>query len=144
MPQVSISQIVEVPMDELWDQVRHFASIGDWHPLIEESSMEEGKPGDQLGAVRNLLAEGEHHRDRLQEMSDLEHYYKYTLVDAPLPVENYVATFRLTEVNEGDRTPVEWSCQFDISPSDQEETVNMLEEVFRNGVNVLKRRMENG
>lgn len=142
MPEVAVSQVIDVPVEEAWDRVRHFASIGEWHPLIEESYIEDDGPGDRLGVVRNLLAEGEHHRDRLQEMSDLNHYYKYTLVDAPLPVDNYVATFGLIEISEGDRCRAEWSCRFDVAPEDRVDVVSMLEEVFRDGMNSLKEYLE--
>src|SRR5204863_79686 len=76
-----------------------------WHPLIAESHIEDGKPSDQVGCVRNFkLTNGGHLRERLLSFSDLDRTFIYNILESPLPLSNYVATFHCAPITEGNKT----------------------------------------
>ena len=57
-----------------------------------------------------------------------------------MPVENYVATIRLTEITDGDRSFIEWSAEFDTdAESDMRELVG--DGVFQGGFDALKKAL---
>ncbi len=120
MAKVYVSGIINAPVDKVWAYARDFNGHGEWHPLIAESRVEDGRPSDQVGCVRNFkLANGGHLRERLLTFSDLERFFTYNIIVSPMPIQNYIATFRCTPVTEGDKTFVEWSAEFDVAPKDE-------------------------
>jgi Polyketide cyclase / dehydrase and lipid transport len=79
-----------------------------------ESVIEEGKSGDTVGAIRNVLYRERQIRQRLLALSDVERSQTYEFCGAPsLPVVNFRATLRIREVADGDRAFVEWWATFD-------------------------------
>ena len=120
MAKVYVSDIIEAPIDRVWAVARDFNGHGDWHPLIAESHVEDGLPSDQVGCVRNFtLSDGGHLRERLLSFSDLDHAFTYNILVSPMPIQNYVATFRCTPVTEREATFVEWQAEFDVGPEDE-------------------------
>ena len=41
------------------------------------------------------------------------------IIVSPMPIENYVATFGVKPITEGNRTFVEWMAEFDVGPQDE-------------------------
>lgn len=120
MAKVYVSGIIDAPIEKVWAVARDFNGHGEWHPLISESHIEDGRPSDQVGCVRNFtLTDGGHLREKLLAFSDHDRFYTYNILVSPMPIENYVATFRCTPVTEGDKTFVEWSAEFDVAPEDE-------------------------
>ena len=143
MAKVYVSDIIEAPIDRVWALARDFNGHGEWHPLIAESHIEDGLPSDQVGCVRNFtLTDGGHLRERLVSFSDLDHAFIYNIIVSPMPIENYVATFRCTPVTERNATFVEWQAEFDVGPENEAE---IKEKVGRNtfaaGIRALSARM---
>ena len=62
-----------------------------------------------------------------------------------MPLEDYVATLRLTPVTEGDRCFIEWTAEFSCDPSVEEDLVNGIgQDVFQTGFDALKRHFQGG
>lgn len=130
MVKVYVSAIIDLPVDKVWAYARDFNGHGEWHPLIAESHIEDGKPSDQVGCVRNFkLTDGGQLRETLLSFSDLERSFTYDIIVSPMPIENYLATFTCKPVTEGDKTFVEWQASFDVAPADEP---NIKEKVGRN------------
>ena len=84
-----------------------------WHPAIAESRIEAGETGDTVGAVRAFrLADGSMLREQLIALSDRNRELTYCLLEAPIPLVDYVATMRLRPVTDGDRTLLVWESRF--------------------------------
>ena len=47
-------------------------------------------------------------REQLLSLSDRDHSFTYCILDAPIPLEGYVATVRLKPVTDGNRTFWHW------------------------------------
>jgi len=117
MAKVYVSGVIDAPIDKVWAYARDFNGHHEWHPLIAESHIEEGRPSDQVGSVRNFtLSNGGKLRERLLTFSDLDRFFTYNIIVSPMPIKDYIATFRCKPITEGDKTFVEWSAEFEVGP----------------------------
>ncbi|MXY33329.1 MAG: SRPBCC family protein, partial [Boseongicola sp. SB0664_bin_43] len=72
-------------------------------------------------------------------------FVTYSILESPMPLEDYVATLRLTPVTEGDRTFIEWTAEFSCDPRDEDELATMIgTDVFQAGFDALKRQFGGG
>jgi NADPH:quinone reductase len=109
------SAVVDAPIERVWAVLRDFNSHSAWHPAVGPSEIENGEPSDQIGCVRNFaLKDGNHIREQLLALSDRDHVSTYCILDATLPMRNYVATVTLKRVTDGDRTFWHWESTFDV------------------------------
>lgn len=142
MPKAYASSVINAPADTVWAAIRDFNGLPDWHPGIADSVIEEGKRGDQVGAVRSFhLKDGAHIRERLLSHSDAERCYAYNFETTPFEVLNYHATLRVTPVTDGNRTFIEWWTTFDCPVEKIDEWVGIFAKgVFQSGFDALKAR----
>lgn len=112
----------------------------DWHPGFVDSHIEDGQPSDKVGCIRNFnLKGGENIRERLLALSDAEHLCTYTILESPLPIENYVATLRLVPITDGNRTYAEWTAEFNCRPGEEEGLINTIGDgIFQDGFDAFK------
>lgn len=139
MAKVYVSGIIDASVEKVWAVARDFNGHGEWHPLIAESHIEGGRPSDQVGCIRNFtLTDGGHLREQLLAFSDRDHFFTYNILVSPMPIENYVATFRCTSVTEGNKTFVEWSAEFDVAPENETEIKEKVgRATFAEGIGAL-------
>ncbi len=141
MPRVYVSSVIGAPADRVWERVRDFNGLPRWHPAIRESRIENGEPADRVGCVRDFyLQNGDRIREQLLGLSDYDMFCTYSILDSPMPLQNYVATLRLTPVTDGERTFAEWSAEFDCAPEAADDLVAGIgRNVFQGGFDSLKR-----
>jgi NADPH:quinone reductase len=109
------SAVIDAPVERVWAVLRDFNSHGAWHPAVGESRIERNEPSDQVGCVRNFfLKDGNHIREQLLALSDRDYLSTYCILDATLPMRNYVATVQLKKITDGDRTFWHWESTFDV------------------------------
>jgi hypothetical protein len=107
---------------DIWEIVRDFNNYSVWVGGAGESRIEEGKSGDAVGAVGNVLYLERRIRQRLLALSDVDRSQTYEFCGAPsLPLEAFQATIRLTPIVDGNRTFVEWWATFDCESGQSEE-----------------------
>lgn len=141
MARVFTSSVIDAPADEIWGRIRDFNGLPSWHPMIAESTIEEGLPSDQVGCVRNFrLQNGDQLREQLLGLSDYDMFCTYSILESPMALNDYVATLRLTPITDGNRTFAEWTAEFECSPENEQELVQSIgENVFQGGFDSLKR-----
>lgn len=141
MPRVYVSSVIGAPADRVWERVRDFNGLPRWHPAIRESRIENGEPADRVGCVRDFyLQNGDRIREQLLGLSDYDMFCTYSILESPMPLQNYVATLRLTPVTDGERTFAEWSAEFDCAPEAADDLVAGIgRNVFQGGFDSLKR-----
>ena len=143
MAKVYYSTVFERPADEIWKIIRDFNNYSVWVGGAGESRIEDGKSGETIGAVRNVLYQGHRIRQRLVAQSDVERSQTYEFCDAPtLPVTGFRATLRVTPVIDGDRAFVEWWATFDCEPPRLAEFTETLRSRFGNWLQSLRESME--
>jgi NADPH:quinone reductase-like Zn-dependent oxidoreductase len=115
MIRVRRSAVIDAPIERVWAVLRDFNSHSAWHPAVGPSTIEHSEPPDQVGCVREFtLKDGNHIREQLLALSDRDHVSTYCILDATLPMRNYVATVQLRRVTDGDRTFWHWESTFDV------------------------------
>jgi NADPH:quinone reductase-like Zn-dependent oxidoreductase/uncharacterized protein YndB with AHSA1/START domain len=116
MIRVRRSAVIDAPIERVWAVLRDFNSHSAWHPAVGPSTIERGEVSDQVGCVREFtLKDGNHIREQLLALSDRDHVSTYCILDATLPMRNYVATVQLKRVTDGERTFWQWESTFDVS-----------------------------
>ncbi len=141
MARVYVTAVVRAPVENVWDAIRDFNALPDWHPLITSSHIEEGLPAATVGCVRNFRLKDAAGtiREKLLALSDADRLFSYSILEAPLAVRNYVATLQLLPITASQETFAQWQADFDVDPRDEEETVAVVTEVFQDGLANLNR-----
>jgi NADPH:quinone reductase-like Zn-dependent oxidoreductase len=140
------SAVIDAPIDRVWEVLRDFNSHSAWHPAVGPSQIENGEPPDQVGCVRNFfLKDGNHIREQLLALSDRDHLSTYCILDATLPMRNYVATLQLKDVTDGRRTFWHWESTFEV-PKGREREFDQLVGggVYEGGFAGLRAFLRNG
>ncbi len=135
------STVINASPDEVWARIRDFNGLATWHSgLVTDSEIEEGRTGDQVGAVRSFhLGDGTHIRERLLSHSDAYRMYSYNFEKTPFDVDNYHATLRVRPVTDGGKSFVEWSTTFDCDRDKQDHWTGFFaNQVFQGGFDALK------
>ena len=140
MTRIFTSSVINAPVEQVWGKIRDFNALPDWHPGISDSRIEEGEPSDKVGCIRNFnLKDGGNIREQLLALSDVAHLCTYSILESPMPVENYVATLRLVQITDGDRTYAEWTATFDCPPEAEAGMIDTVGNgVFQGGFDALK------
>jgi hypothetical protein len=114
-----------------------------WVDGAGTSQIEDGRSGDAVGCVRNVLFDGRHIRQRLLALSDTERAQTYAFAEeGALPVRDYEATLRVTPVVHGDRAFVEWWATFDCAPGERAERVAFFRDAFAGWLESLRRSLQ--
>ncbi|WP_226782262.1 SRPBCC family protein [Oceaniglobus trochenteri] len=141
MARVFISSVIPAEPAKVWERVRDFNALPKWHPRIRDSRIEDALPSDKIGCIRNFhLQNGDMIREKLVGLSDYDLFFTYTMLEGPMPLWDYMATFRLTPITDTNRTFAEWSAEFECDPKDAGDLVNGIgSNVFQGGFDALKR-----
>lgn len=126
-------------MDEerkaLWSKFGGWCAIKDWHPAV--ASCEESTEGDAKFRVLTLKDGGKIKEKLLDEKPN---FYRYEIVESPLPVKNYQAQFALTpDDDDEDEINFAWSAVFD--PADgktDKEARDTITGIFQGGLDSIK------
>jgi len=143
MAKAYFSTVFEHSADAVWRLIRDFNNYPVWVDAAATSEIEDGKAGDAVGGVRNVLYDGRRIRQRLLALSDVERTQSYGFAEeAEAPVANYSATLRVTPIVEGDRAFVEWWATFDCEPSSAPERCDFFRDAFAGWLGSLRRSLQ--
>ncbi len=135
MPKVTMSTPVAMNADALWKAIGSFAAIGDWHPMFERVEAQ----GENKGSMRTIqLVGGAKIVERLEEISPTERLYRYSITESPLPLRDYFSEIRVKDNGDGTST-VEWSSDFGVTTSNENDVVKTIQEVYQAGLDNLNR-----
>lgn len=140
MAEVHVSAVIEAPLEDTWRIVRDFNGLPKWLPGIKGSEIEGGGPADAIGAVRvmDVGMPDMKVREKLLALSDGEHSMTYSVLQGPLPLDDLVATIRMTPGPDDGTTLVEWSAEFTPRPASEEKAQKLLTKVFDGGLAALR------
>jgi hypothetical protein len=129
--------------DDVWAVIRLFDHYA-WAGVESETTIEDGKAGDQVAAVRRVVAGERIIRQKLLAHSDVDRSYTYALCDPqPFPVRNYVATIRVAPIVETNSAFVEWWATFDCAADEYERWTTYFEkDGFANWLAALRRFLQ--
>jgi hypothetical protein len=136
------STVFEQSADAVWRVIRDFNNYPVWVDGAGTSHIEDGKTGESVGAIRNVLYKNMRRRQRLLALSDVERAQTYEFAgDTPLPVQNFQATIRVMPIVDGDRAFIEWWANFDCEPALREERVTFFRDAFAGWLESLRRSL---
>jgi hypothetical protein len=137
------STVFDQPADTVWSVIRDFNNYAVWVNGVGESRIEDGKTGEAVGAVRNVLYQDKRIRQRLLAMSDAERSQTYEFCGpAPMPVHSYRATLRVTPVVDGDRAFVEWWATFDCATDERDKWTTFYRNAFATWLESLRASLQ--
>jgi NADPH:quinone reductase len=137
------STVVDAPIGAVWSLLRDFNGHDRWHPIVAESAIEDGRAADEIGCVRRFrLRHGGWLREQLLKLSDRDHSFTYCILEAPLPLYDYVATVRLKPVTDGGGTFWEWRSSFGTPPGEEAALAALVgEQVYEAGFDAVKTQL---
>jgi hypothetical protein len=120
--------------DALWNRFGGWCAIKDWHPAI--ANCEESTEGDAKFRVLTLKDGGKIKEKLLDEKPN---FYRYEIVESPLPVKNYQAQFALTpDDDDEDEINFAWSAVFDANGKPDQEARDTIDGIFKAGLDNIK------
>jgi carbon monoxide dehydrogenase subunit G len=135
--QVSKSIDVDAPPAKVWETIGDFCGIGDWHPVVEKCELST-KNGKKLRTLSlkggGTLVEEQGYRDD----DDME--YSYSIIDGPLPVENYNSTLEVEP--EGAGSKVTWSSTFNAKDVEDAKAEQAIADVYDAGLKGLAEKVK--
>ena len=141
MPKVLVSTVINAPIERVWRTASDFNGLPAWMPGMKDSTIEDGKAPNVVGAVRRLSMAGSKDvlRERLEVLDPENFRITYSVLEGPLPVKNIVTSMHLRPITDSFGTLGEWSTQFDTAPGKEEEGEQFMARVFGAGFRALKR-----
>jgi hypothetical protein len=127
------SAFIDIPAsaDQVWQLIGGFNTLPDWLPFIPSSELSEG------GRVRTLkTADGGTVIERLQTFDNAAKIYSYSIVEAPFPATDYLATIKVEAQGQGAR--VTWSGRFTANGVSDEEVVALFTGIYQGGLEALR------
>ena len=143
MIEVIRSTVIDAAVEAVWQILRDFNGHEDWHPAVAASLIEDGLAGDEVGAVRDFrMKDGAALREQLLALSDRTREVTYCILDAPMPLQGYVATLRLTPVTDGNRTFWQWRSGFTCPQPDSDRLAVLVGDgIYVAGFEAVRRRI---
>ncbi|MDX1540378.1 MAG: SRPBCC family protein [Geminicoccaceae bacterium] len=136
---VEVRRSVEVaaPPAEVWELIGDVCSIADWHPVIASCIREE----DDRALYRILQTEdGSTLHEQIMQVDDDARFYKYSILEGPLPVRGYVSTLSVGPGADDDGSLVIWQSDFSSLGMTDEEAAGIIAGIYDAGLEALADR----
>ena len=134
MTKVNMTTDLSAPADTVWNVVRGFNALPDWHPAVAGSELSE----DGGVTTRTLsLVGGGSIVERLDSADEKDRSYSYTILSGPLPVADYNGTIRV--LDKGNGCAVEWSSEFNAAGVPEGDAVAVIRGIYEAGFESLKK-----
>lgn len=145
------SIVINAPVDAVWNAVKQFDGIADWHPDVKASSGD-GKNTSDGSRTITLKNDGQL-VESLDYYSDKDHEYNYRLkvenVTA-FPVSSYTTNLKVTAGDDANRSIVSLKSRFyrgdtgNTPPDNLNDAaaVTAMKAFFSNGLAGLKQKLE--
>lgn len=124
---------------DAWAKFGSFCAIRDWHPAV--ANCEETTEGD--AKFRTLtLKDGAKIKEKLTGTSATG--YTYAIIESPLPVKDYTASFSARpDSDEPGTTVFVWSSSFMAKDKPDSEARGVIEGIFKDGLTSISQKAGN-
>ena len=135
MLEVTTEITVAAEPREVWSLTGSFGDIAKWHPACAASFQE--TVGD---STRRTITVGNGARliEQLEKYDDANMTLSYSIIEGPLPVENYLSTFTVEPHEDGSK--ITWSGRFDAKGAPDERAKQIVAGIYTTGLDALKKR----
>ncbi|MDZ7682720.1 MAG: SRPBCC family protein [Fodinibius sp.] len=136
MAEVKVSGIIHAGVDQVWELVSNFSRLDEFVEAVVDCTAE----GSGTGAVRTLtLADGGEAKEQLESLHPDQHLLTYSIIDSPMPIENYSGSMQVKRITDG-KSEFTWSSTFDVQDGTEREMKEALEGLYKLGVEGLQQR----
>ncbi len=146
-----VSEVIQVKAEpaKVWNFLKRFDGLKDWHPLFSGSEIVSGKDG-QLGAIRLLtIKDGPSFTEELLAVNEPAMAFTYSVIESPLPLDRYLSTMSVKPDGAGGSI-VTWVGQFSrknprANPPEAEgdaAVLGLITGAYQAGLQNLKKIME--
>ena len=146
-----VSEIIEINASpgKVWNFVKRFDGLKDWHPMFSGSEIVSGRDG-AVGAVRALtVKDGPTFTEELLALNEPSMAFTYNVIESPLPIDRYMSSMSVKS-NGHDGTIVTWVGQFsrknprDNPPEGEGDAgaIKLITDAYQTGLQNLKKIME--
>jgi hypothetical protein len=134
---IEVTKRIQAPGDltAVWEIAGGFCAIKDWHPAVK--NCEEAKEGEDSFRILTLQ-DGGTIKEKLTESSDES--YSYEIIESPLPVKNYKASFSVEPGRSEGFTTVVWTAEFEPNGASEEEAQKTISGIFGDGLKGIKKK----
>lgn len=122
-----------VTVEAVWAAIGDFCNIKTWHPAIADCAMSE-MDGKQIRTL--TTGDGAKFVEALVSYDDAAMSYTYTILESPLPVENYESTLSVKADDDGGAA-VLWTSTFDAKGVTDEEAKAIVEGIYAAGIEAV-------
>jgi hypothetical protein len=133
--EVSETTRINAPLDKVWRLVKPFCSVAQWHPAVDKCELR-----SQNGKQERVLAikGGGVIEERLLATSSAGHSVRYSILNSPLPVKDYVSTMTLSV--DGAGTKVVWGSRF-TPVGDEAAAKKAVSGIYTSGFDGMKKAL---
>ncbi len=140
MSEVLVTEELDIAAEKVWELVRDFGGIRKWvGDMVQDLELE----GEGIGAIRTISLPGNAQlQEQLKSHDDEERSFSYAIIGkSPLPVDDYLATFKLIETGDN-ACRIEWSSSFEPKGISDEQAKPMIEGIYTSGIAGLRKALE--
>lgn len=133
MSKVTVSKSFSAEPDAVWSIIGKPGSIADWHPAIQQSSLEN---------TRRVctLADGGKVFETILEHSDQSLSYRYRIDESPLPIQGYVSSLYVAK--DGPGSTVTWDSEFQVVDAPAADVEGAIRGLYQAGLEHLQEMLE--
>lgn len=122
----------------IWEKIADFGGIDGWMPGVESCKA----TGQGVGAERRIAMGPIKIVERLEKLDPATRTLAYSIVEGPLPVQNYLATMTVSETG-AESCHVDWSATFDLPDGlGEEQIVPAVQRGYQGALKGLKALIE--
>jgi hypothetical protein len=114
-----------------------FCAIKDWHPAIGTCTEDGNSPQTRTLVTRDGKAR---FVETQTARSDAEHLYSYIFKSSPLPVTDYVSTFKVTAKSQ-DISTITWSGTYTPERGKEDDASDALRGIYESGLEAIKTKL---
>lgn len=135
------SAVIHGPVDAVWQRMRDFAGMGEWHPDITRMHMLRGVRSDKVSGIRDFRFGDGHLNEELLHLDDMNRSFSYRITKSELPWMNYVSGPQLWPITDTNETFAVWTGDWVASPHDDLELIpNTEANVYQKAFETLNER----
>jgi hypothetical protein len=134
---LSVSETVDLnaSADTVWKTIGNFGAAASYVEAVERCELHTS--GDATERLLHLKGGGTV-RERLVLSSDHDRALRYTIVESPLPVNDYVSTVRVDALDD-QSCRVTWASTFDARDATDSDAQAAIAGIYRMGFDGLKK-----
>ena len=128
--EVNKSMSISAGLDSVWDHAGDFCAIEIWHPAVETCEITE-----EEGSTYRILTLGDGAQLKERHDGDIANGYSYTIIEGPLPVQNYSSTFQVE--GDAESATINWSSTFLADGVTDDEAIEIITGIYDGGLSTI-------